>query len=97
MLLLVVRYIFVWSPNIIAREDLASPRSRGGESRPVPQSASMRAQISLEILVGMLLTLLVLLSLLHTFASARTMLADTYRELSQIAGQIGAYLSRMAD
>lgn len=55
----------------------------------------MKAQLSLEILISMLLSLLIVLLLLQSFRSAHALISKTEHILAGIAGSAGAYPSRL--
>lgn len=60
-----------------------------GAAKAAPHnSAAMKLQISLEILLGMLLSLLIAASVLHSFLTAHELLAGTQSALSAIAGSL---------
>ncbi|MDE1854924.1 MAG: hypothetical protein KGH57_01215 [Candidatus Micrarchaeota archaeon] len=56
----------------------------------------MKAQLSIEVLIGMALTLLVALTLLSYFSGSRSLISDTQRALSSISGAVSSYPARLA-
>jgi hypothetical protein len=60
------------------------------------QGVYMKLQLTLEMLSGMLLTLLVVFFLLQSFVNAHALLAKTEYMLSRIAGTLNTYLPRLS-
>ena len=55
----------------------------------------MMAQLSAEILVGMVVTLLAVLVLLHYFVAARSLISGAQSALSQMAASAASYQARL--